>query len=206
MNQTESPGSRSGEEPVVEARPAPVPSPGIDAVAPRLESRTASSANASPEPPATKPPAKKRSTARAAKPQPASKDEPPRRDATRKASPQARAEPADKPISKAKGSAAVAPAPKAAPEPRASGKPAKKPAKAEKSRPQLVRDSFTMPESDFGLIASLKAKALGARRPAKKSELLRAGLHLLSGLEAKALVAALGQLEPVKIGRPKRGH
>jgi hypothetical protein len=78
--------------------------------------------------------------------------------------------------------------------------------KAAKLRPQLVRDSFTMPEADFGLIAALKAKALDARRAAKKSELLRAGLRLLSGLEAKALVAALDKLEPVKIGRPKKGH
>jgi hypothetical protein len=83
------------------------------------------------------------------------------------------------------------------------GKPAKK---APKGRPQLVRDSFTMPEADFDLIAALKAKALDARRAAKKSELLRAGLRLLSGLEAKALVAALDKLEPVKIGRPKKGR
>jgi hypothetical protein len=89
------------------------------------------------------------------------------------------------------------------PKSQAAGKPAKK---AAKLRPQLVRDSFTMPEADFGLIAALKAKALDARRAAKKSELLRAGLRLLSGLEAKALVAALDKLEPVKIGRPKKGH
>jgi hypothetical protein len=63
-----------------------------------------------------------------------------------------------------------------------------------------------MPEADFGLIAALKGKALDARRAAKKSELLRAGLRLLSGLEAKALVAVLDKLEPVKIGRPKKGH
>jgi hypothetical protein len=63
-----------------------------------------------------------------------------------------------------------------------------------------------MPEADFGLIAALQGKALDARRAAKKSELLRAGLRLLSGLEAKALVAVLDKLEPVKIGRPKKGH
>jgi hypothetical protein len=103
-------------------------------------------------------------------------------------------------MSKAK---AVVKASAESPKQEAAGKPSKKQAKL---RPQLVRDSFTMPETEFGLIAALKAKALDTRRAAKKSELLRAGLRLLSGLEAKALVAALDQLEPVKIGRPKKGH
>jgi hypothetical protein len=85
----------------------------------------------------------------------------------------------------------------------AAAKAAKKPAKL---RSKLVRDSFTMPEADFGLIASLKSRALDARRAAKKSELLRAGLHLLASLQAKALVAELDKLDPVKIGRPKKGH
>jgi len=79
----------------------------------------------------------------------------------------------------------------------------KKPAKA---RVKLVRDGFTMPEADFSLIAELKQRALGAKREAKKSELLRAGLRVLAALDAKALLAALEQLEPVKTGRPKKGH
>lgn len=104
---------------------------------------------------------------------------------------------------KAPKAKAAVQAPAAPPQRAAASKPPKKPGKL---RPQLVRDSFTMPETDFGLIAALKSKALDARRAAKKSELLRAGLHLLAGLEAKALAAALDKLEPVKIGRPKKGH
>jgi hypothetical protein len=73
-------------------------------------------------------------------------------------------------------------------------------------RPKLVRGSFTMTEADFDVIAALKAKAIGARREAKKSELVRAGLRALAALNAKALAAALDQLEPVKTGRPKKGH
>jgi hypothetical protein len=73
-------------------------------------------------------------------------------------------------------------------------------------RPNLVRDSFTMPEADFAVLATLKSTALGARRAAKKSELLRAGLRALAALDAKALVAALDRLDPVKTGRPKKGH
>lgn len=77
------------------------------------------------------------------------------------------------------------------------------PDKAPKARKKPVRDSFTMPEADFLLIATLKARALSAKRETKKSELLRAGLHALALLDAPALVAALAQLKPVKIGRPK---
>jgi hypothetical protein len=98
------------------------------------------------------------------------------------------------------------PKPKATPvaKPQSSaGKAGKKPVKP---RPVLVRDSFTMPEADFALIATLKSTALGARRAAKKSELLRAGLHILAGLDAESLVVVLDRLETVKTGRPKKGH
>ena len=77
---------------------------------------------------------------------------------------------------------------------------------AKAKRVALVRDGFTMPESDFALIAILKARALSARREAKKSELLRAGLQTLAALDDSALVRALNRLEPIKIGRPKKGH
>ena len=92
---------------------------------------------------------------------------------------------------------------------RSTGRAARKapaPPKAPAAKPALVRDSFTMPEADFALIGVLKKRAIGARREAKKSELLRAGLQALAALEAKALVAALDRLEPVKIGRPRKGH
>jgi hypothetical protein len=81
----------------------------------------------------------------------------------------------------------------------------KRKASAAKARGKLVRDSFTMPEADFALIARLKKTAIDAKRAAKKSELLRAGLHALLALDAKALAAALDRLEPVKLGRPKKG-
>lgn len=98
-------------------------------------------------------------------------------------------------------------APPPAPAPVAAAKSAKAAPAAKapkKPKPVLVRDSFTMPEVDFALIAALKKRALGARREAKKSELLRAGLHALAALEAKALVSALDRLAPVKIGRPRK--
>ena len=68
---------------------------------------------------------------------------------------------------------------------------------------KLVRDSFTMPQKDFALIAILKDRALGFKRPTKKSELLRAGLHALAVLNASALRTALESLTPLPTGRPK---
>lgn len=99
----------------------------------------------------------------------------------------------------------AAPAAKS-PKPAKAIKPVKpgKSAKIPKIRRKPVRDSFTMPEADFALIATLKARALAARREVKKSELLRAGLHALAMLTTPELVAAIAQLEPVKLGRPKK--
>ncbi|CAD5374539.1 conserved hypothetical protein [Rubrivivax sp. A210] len=118
---------------------------------------------------------------------------------------QASLKPADKPVMPpAPAKKVTKPAtPPQGTKPVVEAKPVKKPAKP---RPQLVRDSFTMPEGDFGLIAALKARALTAHRAAKKSELLRAGLQALAALDAAALAAALDRLAPVKTGRPKKGR
>lgn len=95
--------------------------------------------------------------------------------------------------------------------PAPAAKPAKlpkapKPEKAPKLRQKPVRDSFTMPEADFSLVATLKARALAGQRETKKSELLRAGLHALAAMDSPTLLAALRALEPIKTGRPKKGH
>lgn len=76
--------------------------------------------------------------------------------------------------------------------------------KVDRPRPRLVRDSFTMPEADFALIGTLKARAMAGQRETRKSELLRAGLQALAAMESAALLAALHALEPVKTGRPKK--
>ncbi|MET0349372.1 MAG: hypothetical protein ABW067_06270 [Rhizobacter sp.] len=132
--------------------------------------------------PAAKTASPARKTAVAKKPPaPAVKPVPP----ARKAAPA-------KPVASKKAVAAKKPV--AAPAPEKAPKPAKQ---------KLVRDSFTMPSSDFALIDSLKERALGFRRPTKKSELLRAGLQALAALTDAQLQAALGRLEPLKTGRPR---
>ena len=70
-------------------------------------------------------------------------------------------------------------------------------------KPKQIRDSFTMPKDDYALIDILKVRAVDGKRPAKKSELLRAGLHALLGMNAELLAKALNSLAPVKTGRPK---
>jgi hypothetical protein len=72
------------------------------------------------------------------------------------------------------------------------------------AKEKLVRDSFTMPRVDFALIQQLKDRALGFKRPTKKSELLRAGLRALAAMDKKALQVALDALPQIKAGRPKQ--
>ncbi len=76
--------------------------------------------------------------------------------------------------------------------------------KPKKHRGKPVRDSFTMPEADFALVATLKSRTLSAQRATKKSELLRAGLHALAAMSTPELIKALNRLEPIAVGRPKK--
>jgi hypothetical protein len=80
---------------------------------------------------------------------------------------------------------------------------ARKPAKAKKAK--LVRDSFTMPELEYALIAALKKRCLDAGVSAKKSEILRAAVANLAKLSDASVVAAVRRLEVIKTGRPAKG-
>lgn len=86
-------------------------------------------------------------------------------------------------------------------------KPAAKPEKAASTdRPKkikLVRDSFTIPKAEFVVLDALKARAAKLARPAKKSELLRAGIKALAALSDAAFLAALQAVPTIKTGRPK---
>jgi hypothetical protein len=69
---------------------------------------------------------------------------------------------------------------------------------------KVVRDSFTMPKSDYEKIAALKQKCLAAGVSVKKSEVLRAGLLVLEAAAPKRLLAAVSAVEQVKTGRPAK--
>lgn len=77
-----------------------------------------------------------------------------------------------------------------------------KPSKVKK--PKLVRDSFTMPEPEYALIAALKKRCLSAGVPAKKSEILRAAVAYLAKLSDTSVLAAVRRLEFIKTGRPAK--
>lgn len=78
----------------------------------------------------------------------------------------------------------------------------KKPKKEPKVK--IVRDSFTMPQSEYQKIAEIKEACLEAGLQVKKSEVLRASLKALAGLNAAQLKRALAGLEKIKTGRPKK--
>ncbi|MES2412749.1 MAG: hypothetical protein V4614_03040 [Pseudomonadota bacterium] len=78
-----------------------------------------------------------------------------------------------------------------------------KPAKVEKpKKPKLVRDSFTIPKAEYLVLDTLKLRATKLTRPAKKSELLRAGIKALAALSDAAFLTALEQVPAIKTGRP----
>jgi hypothetical protein len=69
---------------------------------------------------------------------------------------------------------------------------------------KVVRDSFTMPKTDYEKLAALKLKCLAQGVAVKKSELLRAGLLMLESAAPKRLLAAVAAVEQVKTGRPAK--
>lgn len=77
------------------------------------------------------------------------------------------------------------------------------PSKAKK--PRLVRDSFTMPESEYVLIDAIKQRCLAQGVAVRKSEVLRAAVAYLARLGDNTVLAAIRRLEPVKTGRPAKG-
>ena len=116
---------------------------------------------------------------------------------------------APKPVARPAVSVAAKPASRAIKAP-AAGKPlagalsqdaAEKQAKGKK--PKLVRDSFTMPKTEYAVIDDLKTRAAKLAMPVKKSELLRAGIKALAAMNDAAFAAALGNVPTIKTGRPK---
>lgn len=68
---------------------------------------------------------------------------------------------------------------------------------------RLVRDSFTMPDTEYAVLAQAKQACLKAGIDVKKSELLRLGVALLGRMDAAALKKALAGLPVIKTGRPR---
>ncbi len=69
---------------------------------------------------------------------------------------------------------------------------------------KMERDSFTMPRDEYAQLAALKARLLALGQPAKKSELLRAGIKLLAAMTDLRLKKAMADVPVIKTGRPKK--
>jgi hypothetical protein len=81
---------------------------------------------------------------------------------------------------------------------------ADKPAKVKK--PKLVRDSFTIPKTEYIVLDELKQRAGKLEISVKKSELLRAGIKALAALSDLGLLAALNAVPTIKTGRPAKNQ
>jgi hypothetical protein len=69
---------------------------------------------------------------------------------------------------------------------------------------KLVRDSFTIPKSEYTVLQDLKLRAGMRGTAVKKSESLRAGIKALAAMNDAAFAAALGAVPPIKTGRPAK--
>lgn len=72
----------------------------------------------------------------------------------------------------------------------------------EPSQKRVIRDGFSMPARDYQLMLEIQASLLNGGVKATKSEVLRAALHVLKQLPQDAAAKMIGQLEPIKTGRP----
>ena len=89
------------------------------------------------------------------------------------------------------------------------------PAAAEKARPKanrkaeagkrgdkVMRDGYTIPKAEHAVLQALKDRAVRLGRPAKKSEVLRAGVMALAAMTDAGFKAAIARVPPLKTGRP----
>lgn len=79
-----------------------------------------------------------------------------------------------------------------------------KPVKEKSVKLKMERDSFTMPKIEYAQFGILKARLEKLGQPAKKSELLRAGIMLLSAMTDTALKTTMTKVPTIKTGRPKK--
>ena len=69
---------------------------------------------------------------------------------------------------------------------------------------KMERDSFTMPKTEYAQFSVLKDRLVKLGQPAKKSELLRAGIMQLAVMTDAALKAAMAKVPTIKTGRPNK--
>ncbi len=114
-------------------------------------------------------------------------------------------EKASAPAAKKAPAKTAKPVVKAAAKPVAKVKVAAKPAatKPEKvKKPKMVRDSLTIPKLEYAVLEALKLRAAQLAQPAKKTELIRAGIKAIAAMSDAAFLAAIKAVPSLKTGRP----
>ena len=76
--------------------------------------------------------------------------------------------------------------------------------KVKPEKVKMERDSFTMPKDEYAQLSLLKARLTAMGQPAKKSELLRAGIKLLVAMSDNTLKTTLAKVPVIKTGRPNK--
>jgi NDP-sugar pyrophosphorylase family protein len=76
--------------------------------------------------------------------------------------------------------------------------------KAKVKKDVLVRDSFTMPQSEYQVLSLVKKSCLQAGIEIKKSELLRIAVVQLAGLSVTKIATLQKALNKIQAGRPKK--
>lgn len=113
------------------------------------------------------------------------------------------AKPASKPVAKPVTKAVTKPVSAKVDKQPQVAKPAA-PSKEKVKKAKLVRDSFTMPETEYQVLNDVKKAFLKSGVSVKKSELLRAGVALIKAMKLDQLNAVISALPPLKAGRPKK--
>ena len=76
--------------------------------------------------------------------------------------------------------------------------------KAKVKKDVLVRDSFTMPQSEYQVLSHVKKACLQSGIEIKKSELLRIAVVQLAGLSVTKIATLQKGLNKIQTGRPKK--
>lgn len=76
--------------------------------------------------------------------------------------------------------------------------------KKNEERPKIIYDAFTIPEKDHAIIGKSQARARKVGVSASKSEIVRAGLIALDAMSDSSFARAIGRVERIKTGRPKK--
>lgn len=72
-----------------------------------------------------------------------------------------------------------------------------------KQKIKLVCDSFTMSKSEYLSLSDLKLRSVRLGVPAKKSEIVRAGIAVLSKMSDTGFAAVLDAIPSLKVAKPK---